>query len=565
MTALFLCLGDEISESSLPEQYNLDSQNPENQHELAEEFLAYHAESMSKALRADIEGTELSRWRKFLRKVRNQLEKILPKSYAQKLDDRVLTKIIADSLRPLGFEVGDLKNFGRNTEVNSDDARFAFSDNEGNIIQEFGVRNSQLTDNTVINVVAVNTDQHTSTDDNPDEAKQHHLRTADADTELRRRIDVAAAQNKKYTVHNDDSQMTAEVSKNDTGEMRHRFKYSTVPGYVYAAAMVNIEPLFKDAKLCLSHDDRYSVQNDGSVKPSEVKQTHRFFAIMEYEGKKYAVKLTVKENTDGHNNLYSLQTHETEIAEIKAAPADETPTGGGVESANADQSKINFGQIKDLFDLPSNYHNATKITLISEKSRQEAEEKIRFLKKNQKNTRFSADDGASMDEDFIDRASEVMLVHVNKAGGDLSDVFEHAQDILDAAGFPKVNERQARFIVLTAKEKLDQLRYHKNYQKAFEHYRETHPLFDFVMDFVGENGYVNPGKRFEGLEVTGTFFDPNYKRYNTRRKQGAKESDASYRRYLAKRIEKLKHVRGKKKAPEKDPARWELLSDNSHR
>ena len=65
-------------------------------------------------------------------------------------------------------------------------------------------------------------------------------------------------------------------------------------------------------------------------------------------------------------NLYSLQTHETEIAEIKTAPADASPTRGVVEPTEVGQSKITFGQIKELFDLPSNYHSATKITVVSE-------------------------------------------------------------------------------------------------------------------------------------------------------------------------------------------------------
>ena len=275
-----------------------------------------------------------------------------------------------------------------------DGTRYAFRDPNGNIVQEFGVRNTQLDDDTPLNTVSVNTDNYVSTSKRPDEVRAHHLRTADADAELRRRIDAAKKHGEKYAVFNDDSQMKAVVTKNNSGEMRYNFSYSTVPGYVYAAAMVNIEPLFKSAKLCLSHDDRYKVKPDGSVDRTDLLQAHRFFSIMNYEGKNYAVKMTAKEWNDGRNNLYSLQMHETEIAEIKAAPAGEPPTGGGVEPVETGQSKTTFGQIKKLFDLPSNYNSATNITVISEKARLDAEKNARFLKKEAETRAENGGDGA---------------------------------------------------------------------------------------------------------------------------------------------------------------------------
>ena len=68
--------------------------------------------------------------------------------------------------------------------------------------------------------------------------------------------------------------------------------------------------------------------------------------------------------------------------------------------------------------------------------------------------------------------------------------------------------------------------------------RSIDPLFDFVMEYT--DGVVNPGNGHIGEEFTGSYISPEYKEYSVKRKQGAKESDASYQRYLARREESLK-------------------------
>jgi len=68
--------------------------------------------------------------------------------------------------------------------------------------------------------------------------------------------------------------------------------------------------------------------------------------------------------------------------------------------------------------------------------------------------------------------------------------------------------------------------------------RSIDQLFDFVMEYT--DGVVNPGSGHIGEEFTGSYISPEYKEYSVKRKQGAKESDASYQRYLARREESLK-------------------------
>ena len=109
---------------------------------------------------------------------------------------------------------------------------------------------------------------------------------------------------------------------------------------------------------------------------------------------------------------------------------------------------------------------------------------------------------------------------------------------------PVKSERVAHSLMHEAYRLIQVERAKMNARKAMDSYRENHPLFDFVMDFIGPNGYVDPGKRFEGLEVTGTFFAPEFRKYSFKRPQGKKESDASYRRYLNRRNDALSKTNG---------------------
>ena len=58
------------------------------------------------------------------------------------------------------------------------------------------------------------------------------------------------------------------------------------------------------------------------------------------------------------------------------------------------------------------------------------------------------------------------------------------------------------------------------------------------------DGIVNPGPEHIGEDFDGSYISEAYNKFSTKRKQGAKESDASYQRYLAHRQEMLNKADG---------------------
>jgi hypothetical protein len=72
--------------------------------------------------------------------------------------------------------------------------------------------------------------------------------------------------------------------------------------------------------------------------------------------------------------------------------------------------------------------------------------------------------------------------------------------------------------------------------------RSIDPLFDFVMEYT--DGIVNPGPEHIGEDFDGSYISEAYNKFSTKRKQGKKESDASYQRYLAHRQEMLNKADG---------------------
>ena len=73
--------------------------------------------------------------------------------------------------------------------------------------------------------------------------------------------------------------------------------------------------------------------------------------------------------------------------------------------------------------------------------------------------------------------------------------------------------------------------------------RSIDPLFDFVMEYT-DSGIINPGLDHQGEDFSGSYISPEFKAYSEKRRQGKKESDASYRRYLSHREEALENASG---------------------
>ncbi len=82
-----------------------------------------------------------------------------------------------------------------------------------------------------------------------------------------------------------------------------------------------------------------------------------------------------------------------------------------------------------------------------------------------------------------------------------------------------------------------------NKKRAFEYFEDLHSYF-YHFRKSGEGLYINPGKEFEGEEVSGTFISENFRKYSVKRAQRKNESDKQYRKYLQKRREKLDSAEG---------------------
>ena len=83
-----------------------------------------------------------------------------------------------------------------------------------------------------------------------------------------------------------------------------------------------------------------------------------------------------------------------------------------------------------------------------------------------------------------------------------------------------------------------------NSLRAWEYFKSYNPLFDFMVNYAGDNFKINPGKDFAGDEFTGTFIVKEFRDYSVKRRQKPHESDAAYRKYLDKREKALSKVSG---------------------
>ncbi len=75
---------------------------------------------------------------------------------------------------------------------------------------------------------------------------------------------------------------------------------------------------------------------------------------------------------------------------------------------------------------------------------------------------------------------------------------------------------------------------------------ENTPLYRgiVVVDFAGENFIIKPAYRFIGEAFTGAWISPEFRKYSEKRPRGKKETEASYRRYLARREKTLQNATG---------------------
>ncbi len=73
---------------------------------------------------------------------------------------------------------------------------------------------------------------------------------------------------------------------------------------------------------------------------------------------------------------------------------------------------------------------------------------------------------------------------------------------------------------------------------------ENTPFYREVVDFCGEDFIIKPSFRFSGEAFSGAWISPEFVKYSEKRLKGRKESDSSYRRYLAKRERALANATG---------------------
>ncbi len=119
MNQVWTDYANEIQSSDWFKHYGLDISMESDRIEAADEFLAFHAESMAEQLRAKAENAATSKWRQFLRKVREWLRGVGFERYANYLDDMELTKLLADSLRPLGYTLKGKRSGSATVETSS--------------------------------------------------------------------------------------------------------------------------------------------------------------------------------------------------------------------------------------------------------------------------------------------------------------------------------------------------------------------------------------------------------------------------------------------------------------
>ena len=133
--------------------------------------------------------------------------------------------------------------------------------------------------------------------------------------------------------------------------------------------------------------------------------------------------------------------------------------------------------------------------------------------------------GESVGREYSDLAAEIKQFY---------DLDVPVEDIRIYAGIAAAQNRSENTKRLLA----------ANRKRAFDHLEDNSSYFYFFRQ-SGENMVINPGKEYEGQEVSGSFISENFRKYSVKRPQGKKESDKQYRKYLQKRREKLDSAEGR--------------------
>ena len=145
---------------------------------------------------------------------------------------------------------------------------------------------------------------------------------------------------------NEQTGITARITNRRAGKYVSEKAYnkSSVKPHIHAAAVINIEKLFHAAALGVSHPNHKNI----SGQKDPVLQMHRFYAGMRYEGHDYGVKLSVKELRQGFNVLYTVETGDIEVSEMKK-PLSVSQPGGGVDVTGETVRRPKF-KFSDFFE-----------------------------------------------------------------------------------------------------------------------------------------------------------------------------------------------------------------------
>ena len=145
---------------------------------------------------------------------------------------------------------------------------------------------------------------------------------------------------------NEQTGITARITNRRAGKYVSEKAYnkSSVKPHIHAAAVINIEKLFHAAALGVSHPNHKNI----SGQKDPVLQIHRFYAGMRYEGHDYGVKLSVKELRQGFNVLYTVETGDIEVSEMKK-PLSVSQPGGGVDVTGETVRRPKF-KFSDFFE-----------------------------------------------------------------------------------------------------------------------------------------------------------------------------------------------------------------------
>gem|GEM_PF-5906614 len=160
-------------------------------------------------------------------------------------------------------------------------------------------------------------------------------------------------------------------------------------------------------------------------------------------------------------------------------------------------------------------------------------------------------------EEFADEDLKVLVDAAKDfAGKHYYDVKSDAEflEFFKRHGLPVENEHDAHFIMTLA---LEEVKHERavagakraaktkkiNEARALKEFADENPLFAFLQSFVGNDFTINPGKRFEELELTGDYISPEFKKYGNKEPKG-KRTDKQYQAYLARREEALANASG---------------------